>query len=115
MSNPVIHFEVTGRDGESLRKFYSGVFGWTINPMPDTDYGLVEAAKDGIGGGIGQTPDGSAGLATFYVGVPSVSDALDEVTGRGGSVVMPEMAVAEGVTIGLFADPEGHVVGVVQH
>ena len=33
----------------------------------------------------------------------------------GGSIVMPEMEVMEDVVIGIFADPEGHVIGLVKN
>jgi uncharacterized protein len=28
MSHPVVHFEIGGGDGERLRAFYEGLFGW---------------------------------------------------------------------------------------
>ena len=31
MGNPVVHFEISGRDGEALSEFYSSLFGWNIN------------------------------------------------------------------------------------
>ena len=39
---------------------------------------------------------------------------LEQVTALGGSVIMPATTVMEGVTIGLLADPEGHIVGLVE-
>jgi predicted enzyme related to lactoylglutathione lyase len=28
MGQPVVHFEVVGKDGEGLRNYYSELFGW---------------------------------------------------------------------------------------
>ena len=28
MANPVVHFEITGKDGKKLQDFYSSAFGW---------------------------------------------------------------------------------------
>jgi predicted enzyme related to lactoylglutathione lyase len=53
MGHPVVHFEITGKDGTSLAAYYSSLFG------------------------------------------------PDEVPGTG-------------VVLGQFADPEGHVIGVMQ-
>ena len=36
MGQPVVHFEVVGKDGAALQSFYSELFGWEIdanNPM----------------------------------------------------------------------------------
>lgn len=41
MPNPVIHFEVRGRDVEALQAFYRDAFGWDIEVIPN-GYGLVE-------------------------------------------------------------------------
>ena len=31
MANPVVHFEIMGKDGAALQKFYADLFGWTID------------------------------------------------------------------------------------
>ena len=51
---------------------------------------------------------------TFYVEVPDVGAALEKAESLGGSRMMGPEEVMEGVEIGLFNDPEGHVVGVVK-
>jgi predicted enzyme related to lactoylglutathione lyase len=30
-NNKVIHFEIVGKDGASLQRYYSALFGWTLN------------------------------------------------------------------------------------
>lgn len=116
MSNRVVHFEVTGRDGAALQSFYSKLFNWEINTDNPMKYGLIAAPQDGggIGGGIGATPDGSEGFATFYVEVDDVAASLEQASSLGGTTLMPETTVMEGVTVGLFADPEGHIIGLVK-
>jgi len=52
MANPVTWFEVTGKDGKKLQDFYSGVFGWKIDASNPMNYGMVDNAGQGIGGGI---------------------------------------------------------------
>jgi predicted enzyme related to lactoylglutathione lyase len=39
---------------------------------------------------------------------------LDKAENLGGKTVMPPTEPMEGTTIALFADPEGHVVGLVK-
>jgi predicted enzyme related to lactoylglutathione lyase len=113
MASKVIHFEVVGNDGPALQRFYSSVFGWKLNTDNPGGYGMVDSEAAGIGGGIGAAPDGSSGHSTFYVQTDDAPAALRKVEELGGRVLMPLTEVAPGTTIALFADPEGHVVGLM--
>ena len=117
MAQPVIHFEVIGRDPERLRSYYGELFGWRFSePMGPTDYTVLEReeGEEGIGGGIGGVPEGYSGHVTFYVGVPDAEAALDKAESLGGTRMMGPDQVPGGPVIGLFSDPEGHVIGVAQ-
>jgi predicted enzyme related to lactoylglutathione lyase len=118
MGQPVVHFEVVGKDGDKLKAYYAEMFEWKIasdNPM---NYGLVEAAEGSVGpgipGGIGQGPEGYEGHITFYVEVPDVEVALQKAEQLGGTRVMGPETIMEGITLGQFLDPEGNVVGLTQ-
>ena len=114
--NPVVHFEVLGRDAAALRTFYSDAFGWQLGPASGPmDYSMVHMSEGGgIDGGIGKTPAG-AGHVTFYVGVEDLDSALEQIGRLGGTTVQPPTPTGDGgVTFALFADPEGHVVGLVK-
>jgi predicted enzyme related to lactoylglutathione lyase len=120
MGQPVVHFEIVGKDATRLGSYYAQLFGWEIDANNPMNYGLVaregnvNAEGIGIGGGIGAGPEGYSGHVTFYVEVPDVEAALTKAETLGGSRMMGPEQVMEGVEIGLFADPEGHVVGVVK-
>lgn len=124
VAQPVVHFEVIGRDPGALRAYYSSLFGWEF----DTDspvapgvseagqYGFVErmTTPDGTGirGGVGGGP-GYAGHAIFYVGVPDVEAALQEAERLGGTRRMgPQRAPGGDLVVAHFTDPEGHLVGL---
>ncbi len=69
MSKPIVGwFEVIGKDGPALQRFYAGLFDWEVTAA-GSGYGLVAAGEKGIGGGIGASSDGGDGGATFYVEV----------------------------------------------
>jgi predicted enzyme related to lactoylglutathione lyase len=119
MGQPVVHFEVIGKDPEKIQRYYSELFGWEINSDNPANYGIVAREGNtnpdgvGIGGGVGGGPEGYDGHATFYVEVPDVEVALAKAESLGGSRMMGPQKVMDAIEIGLFNDPEGHVVGVV--
>jgi uncharacterized protein len=119
MGQPVVHFEIIGQNADKLWSFYSGLFDWKINSDNPQNYGVVEREDNvnpdgiGIGGGVGGY-EGMGSHVTFYVEVPDVEGALKKAERFGGSRVMGPDQVTEGVEIGLFNDPEGHLVGVVK-
>ena len=61
MADKVVHFEVVGKDGPKLMQFYGQLFGWTVNADNPMNYGMVDAAESGIGGGISAAQEGSDG------------------------------------------------------
>jgi len=119
MGQPVVHFEIVGKDGAKLHDYYSQLFGWEIvadNPM---GYGVVaregnlNADGVGIGGGVGGGPADYPGHVTFYVEVPDVEAALAQAESLGGTRMMDPDEPMPGLVIGLYNDPDGHTVGVV--
>lgn len=119
MGQPVVHFEIIGKDVDKLKSYYSDLFGWEIDSDNPMNYGVVPregnlaADGTGIGGGVGSAPEGYSGHVTFYVAVPDVEAALAKAESLGGSRMMGPEKVMEQVEIGLFHDPEGHLVGLV--
>jgi predicted enzyme related to lactoylglutathione lyase len=110
MSNPIVHLEVTGQDGAKLQSFFSDLFGWQLDANNPMNYG-VGILNDTVGIGVGPAPEGP-GASTFYIAVDDVEAALAKAESLGGSRIMGPMTVPDGPTIGLFGDPEGHMVGV---
>ena len=64
MGQPVVHFEVIGKDGERLQGYYSELFGWEIDSDNPMNYGTIQREGNtnpdgaGIGGGVASGPDG---------------------------------------------------------
>ena len=112
MPNPVVHFEVLGKDAEALQGFYGKVFDWQLNPVMPTYAMVSTGVEGGIAGGVGAPPDGSAGHVTFYVRVPDIDATLETATKLGGRVIMPKFNPSPDATLALVADPEGHIIGL---
>lgn len=120
MGHPVVHFEVIGKDGDRLRSYYSSLFDWQFDTSNPMEYGVVNRDDNltadgvGIGGGVAAGPDGYAGHVTFYVQVPDVEATLAQAEQLGGTRMMGPETVMGRMVLGMLADPEGHVIGVIQ-
>ncbi len=123
MPQPVVHFEVIGKNPDKLRQYYGELFGWTFDtPSPvakevsDADsYGFLDllTADDGTGirGGIGGG-ESYESHAVFYVGVDNVEAALLRAERLGGTRVMGPATSPNGLVVGHFRDPDGTLIGV---
>jgi predicted enzyme related to lactoylglutathione lyase len=113
-ANKVIWYEVLGNDGTKLKSFFSELFGWSFKDAkaPGMNYGMTDPEATGIGGGIGAAP-GGASWTTFYVGVENVEHALEKAKRLGAKVLLPVTRLPD-ATVAVFADPEGHPVGLVE-
>lgn len=120
MGQPVVHFEVIGTDGSKLQSYYAELFGWEIDANNPMNYGSVAREGNlnsdgiGIGGGVAGGPEGYGGHVTFYVEVPDIEVALTKAEGLGGKRIFGPEKVMEGIELGQFFDPEGHVIGLIK-
>jgi predicted enzyme related to lactoylglutathione lyase len=113
MPHPVIWFEVIGRDSAALSKFYGDLFEWKVDSGPQ-GYFMVTTDGERPSAGIGPDPSGGDGHVTFYAETDDLQGMLDKAESLGGKTVMPPSEPMQGTTIALFADPEGHVIGLVK-
>src|SRR5215470_17024554 len=124
MGQPVVHFEIIGKEPGKLRTYYSELFTWvfdTSGPVSPAisqngNYGFVDrnTTTDGTGipGGVG----GGAQYQShtiFYVAVPDVEAALQKAQNLGGKrLIGPVRKPGGGLVVGHFSDPEGNLIGL---
>ena len=115
MGSPIVHFELIGKDAAKVKEFYTQLFDWKIGELlPDMgNYGLIDGESSGIPGGIGQSDDGKP-RETIYVQVPDLQATLDHAVSLGGAVLMPPTEIPGVVTMALFSDPDGNIVGLIK-
>jgi predicted enzyme related to lactoylglutathione lyase len=113
---PVDWFEVLGSDAEATQRFYTELFGWTVESTGAPGYGLVDTgAGDGaVGGGLGGGGV-DATWVTVYAHVPDVEAALTKAEALGGSREYGPVAVDDHMRTGALRDPAGNVFGVYEH
>ncbi len=115
MANPVVHFEIAGKDGGETVAFYKELFGWEIEHLAGADYNMVQAPDGkGIAGGLYGAREGSPPYVTVYVEVADAAAALAKAESLGGKAITQPMQVPNGPMIAMFADPSGVTIGLVQ-
>ncbi|HUZ01551.1 MAG TPA: VOC family protein [Thermomicrobiaceae bacterium] len=113
MPNPVVHWEISGPNAQVLQPFYEQLFGWKIDADNPYQYGMVDTlSSEGIAGGIG--PGEGPNRVTIYVQVPDLQAALDKAESLGAKTVMEPTEIPGAVTMAMFTDPEGNVMGIIK-
>ncbi len=125
--NRITHFEIQADDLDRAKKFYTDVFGWSIEKWenPGMEYWMVMTAeKDskepGINGGLlrrpTKTPPQECGTNAFTctVQVENFDEIAKKIDASGGKVAMPKFAIPNMAWQGYFLDTEGNIFGVHQ-
>ena len=108
----ICHIEIPCKDSERVSKFYTDVFGWGIQPIPDMDFVMFKPG-DGPGGGFDKTLQiADKGGITLYIEVEEISDILIKVETSGGKVLKPKYELSGIGYLAYFADSEGNRMGL---
>jgi predicted enzyme related to lactoylglutathione lyase len=109
-----VHFEVGAADDQPLMAFYGELFGWRPRGLSGGGYTMIDTrGGGGINGGIGKSQTGEPWSA-FYVETDDPQATLDKADSLGGTTVMPVTDFGGAVTIAMFNDPDGLLVGLVR-
>ena len=111
MAHPVIHAEIRSTDPDATRAFFGELFGWTYSDGAFPGYTFVDTGVEGaIATAIGPLQGGGDSVL-FFIGVQDVDATLKRAEELGGTIIQPTQTVP-GVSFGVFADAQGHKVGV---
>ena len=106
MAFPIVFFDIAGPDDEALKKFYSTVFDWEFDQAGQFSAPIMAP--------IDATIRKDPAEKRIYVGVPDVAATLELIEQSGGSVDVPRFEVPGVVVLGLFKDPAGNPMGLVE-
>jgi predicted enzyme related to lactoylglutathione lyase len=128
VSAPIVFFDLAGQASTQLADFYSSLFGWAVTPdgrftahvlsppmVASSEYeraygGFSTQVSAPLGGQIRQDPSEKR----LYIGVPDVAAALEAIAAQGGVVEAPRFEVPGVVVLGLFKDPAGNAMGLIE-
>lgn len=115
MVHKVVHWEIMGGEEGALPRFYSELFGWSMQTPPGfPDYHMVDAGQSGVGGAVGSGDEQTPRRVTLYVEVDDATAHLAKAEAAGGTTVMPRTVLPGMVAMAMFADPAGNIVGLVE-
>lgn len=114
-ATPVVFWEIRGKDMSVLRDFYGSLFDWQF-PEGDARTVPIDGNDKDDGFGLsGSVAAGSGdGWVAVYVRVPDIDASLVEVTAHGGRIIRGRTDPPGRATFAIVADPEGHILGLVQ-
>jgi uncharacterized protein len=112
MAHPVVHAEIRSQDPDATRRFFADLFGWKIaSEGAFPGYTFLDTGAQG-GTFVAISPRQSTeDEVLFFVAVEDVEATLAQAEQLGGSIVQPAQHVP-GTSFGVFADAQGHKVGV---
>ena len=117
----IVHVEFSSHNPKESVQFYTDLFGWKHESMPEFDYYSWDNGN-GTGGGYNKITDEpvpggfvvNQGDVLVYVATDSVDASLARAEELGGKVVTPKTEVPGMGWYGHFTDPAGNRVGVWQ-
>lgn len=114
MGCPVVHWELWSKDPQKMSDFFSKVFDWQLNHIPELNYHMaMPGGEGGINGGIMKPKDGPwPGNMTFYINVDDLDAYAAKITAAGGKMVVEKMHIPGVGQLSLFEDPDGRVLGL---
>ena len=117
------HIGITVSDFKRFVQFYSDVFGWNIQPMPEFEYNFVQTGPTDdngmpaepayIGGGMLQRQK-EIDRPVITIEVDDMTKALAKLAANGGAAVGDPQPVGEMGIAAYFKDSEGNLMGLWQ-
>lgn len=107
----IVHIEFKSSDFARTADFYAKLFEWRTEQNASGSYMKLDSSDGPSGGWVRADLVQSPGPIAYLV-VDDLAAKLDEVEQAGGRVLVRSLPFAGGGEIGLFADPDGNVLGL---
>ena len=124
-ADKVSWFEMPADDVKRASTFYSKVFNWATPLMgDDATFALTVSADNngnpteagGINGGFHKRQGAMDAGPVINIHVDDIDAKLGEVESAGGQIIQPRTEVGEyGLSMALFSDTEGNVMGIYNY
>jgi predicted enzyme related to lactoylglutathione lyase len=113
MAAEIVHFEFKSASFSRTTEFYGRLFDWHMEQNAAASYMKLAGGEGASAGWVRADLVQSPGPIA-YLTVDDLGKTLDEVERAGGRVLVRSLPFAGGGEVGLFADPDGNVLGLWQ-
>ncbi len=112
VSNPFCHVELNTNDVNKAKTFYTKLFDWKLEDVPDGSYSMIRVGE-GTGGGLMKNPipDGPS-FWLAYVLVDDIEAATKKAKSLGATVMKDVMPVMDYSWLSIITDPTGAALGL---
>ncbi len=108
MANPVTQFQILSKSPDETAKFYSTLFGWTVDANNPLGYRRIDTgSNEGIQGGIWPAPPQALNFVQFFVAVDDVKASVKRAEELGAKLLIPPTVLPEGDEMAVLHDPQG--------
>ena len=111
MAVEIVHIEFKSANFARASEFYAKVFDWRMEQNASASYMKLSGVGGPSAGWVRAELVQSPGPIA-YVPVEDLDATLNQVEQAGGRVLVRSLPFAGGGEIGLFADPDGNVLGL---
>jgi predicted enzyme related to lactoylglutathione lyase len=103
--------ELASPDLDASAGFYSELFGWTTEAMPDSPmpYLIIKNSEGHTNGGMRQTMEGEPPYWLVYLGIDDADTGLAKAGELGATTLAEPMDIGPGGRIAIAQDPQGAV------
>jgi uncharacterized protein len=118
VANPFVHVELNTPNPERAKSFYSELFQWQLEDVPNPavptgTYTMIKVGEGTAGGIMKQIPDGPSGWLA-YVEVDEIRAATKKAKSLGGEIMKDVTEVTGMGWLSFIRDPTGAVLGLWQ-
>jgi predicted enzyme related to lactoylglutathione lyase len=113
MGSPVTQFQILSKTPDETARFYSALFGWTVNADNPLGYRQIDTGSPaGIQGGIWPAPPQAPNFVQLFITVEDIDAAVRHAEQLGAKSIIPVTTLPDGNRMAVMLDPQGMAFGV---
>ncbi len=112
MGDPIIHMEIPVTDLNKAKSFYSKVFGWNVDVIPEMNYALFDTGTPLPNGGFNKVDKIVTGGCLPYIRTDDIEKKLKEIEKAGGKSVTKKIEIPQFGWSATFKDIFGNILGL---